>query len=59
MNKKALELGLTNSHFETPHGLDSDNHYTTAYEHALLSDYALNNSTFLNIVGTKTYTVYI
>ena len=59
MNKKALELGLTNSHFETPHGLDSDNHYTTAYELALLSDYALNNSTFLNIVGTKTYTIYI
>ena len=59
MNKKALELGFTNSHFETPHGLDSDNHYTTAYELALLSDYALNNSTFLNIVGTKTYTIYI
>lgn len=30
MNQKAIELGLTNSHFETPHGLDSDGHYTTA-----------------------------
>ena len=31
MNQKAYELGLANSHFESPHGLDSDNHYTTAY----------------------------
>ena len=41
MNKKANELGLVNTHFESPHGLDSDGHYTTAYELALLSDYAL------------------
>ena len=59
MNKKASDLGLTNTHFETPHGLDSDNHYTTAYELALLTDYALNNSTFLKIVGTKNYTINI
>ena len=59
MNQKAKELGLNNTHFESPHGLDSDNHYTTAYELALLSDYALQNKTFLNIVGTKNYTVTI
>lgn len=59
MNAKAQELGLTNSHFESPHGLDSDGHYTTAYELALLTDYALKNSTFLNLVGTKNYTVTI
>lgn len=59
MNLKAEELGLKNSHFETPHGLDSDEHYTTAYELALLADYALENSTFRKIVGTKTYTVTI
>lgn len=59
MNKKASELGLTNTHFETPHGLDSDKHYTTAYELALLSNYALNNSTFAKIVGTKNYTITI
>lgn len=59
MNSKAQELGLSNTHFESPHGLDSDGHYTTAYELALLSDYALKNSTFLNIVGTKNYTVTI
>lgn len=59
MNGKAEELGLSNTHFESPHGLDSDEHYTTAYELALLSDYALKNSTFLNMVGTKNYTVTI
>ena len=59
MNAKALELGLTNTHFETPHGLDSNEHYTTAYELALLSNYALDNPTFAKIVGTKNYTITI
>ena len=59
MNKKAIDLGLNTTHFETPHGLDSENHYTTAYELALLTDYALQNETFLKIVGTKYYTVNI
>lgn len=59
MNTKAQELGLSNTHFESPHGLDSDGHYTTAYELAIISDYALKNSTFCNIVGTKNYTVAI
>lgn len=59
MNKKASALGLTSTHFETPHGLDSDKHYTTAYELAILSNYALNNTTFAQIVGTKEYTITI
>lgn len=59
MNNKATELGLLNSHFESPHGLDSDNHFTTAYELAKLSDYALKNKTFLQVVSTKNYTVTI
>ena len=59
MNKKAVQLGLINTHFETPHGLDSDEHYTTAYELALLSNYTLNNTTFAQIVGTKEYTITI
>lgn len=59
MNQKALDLNLTNTHFESPHGLDSDGHYTTAYELSLLTDYALKNSTFLKIVGTKNYTITI
>lgn len=57
MNNKASQLGLINTHFESPHGLDSDNHYTTAYELAMLTDIALKNKTFASIVGTKTYTI--
>lgn len=59
MNKKAQELNLENTHFESPHGLDSDGHYTTAFELALLTDYALNNPIFSQIVGTKNYTITI
>lgn len=59
MNEKAKELQLTNTHFESPHGLDSDGHYTTAYELAILTDYALKNPTFAQIVGSKTATITI
>ena len=59
MNNKASELGLSNTHFVTPHGLDEDEHYTTAYELALLSNHALNNEIFAKIVGTKNYTITI
>ena len=59
MNNKATELGLTSTHFVTPHGLDNEEHYTTAYELALLTDYALKNKTFSNIVGTKSHTIQI
>lgn len=59
MNEKAKELNLENTHFVTPHGLDNSEHYTTAYELALLTDYALQNEKFAQIVNTKSYTVYI
>ena len=59
MNKKCGLLGLTSTHFVTPHGLDNDDHYTTAYELAVLTNYALKNNTFYKYVGTKTYTVSI
>ena len=59
MNTMAQNLGLCNTNFESPHGLDSENHYTTAYELAFLTDYALENKTFSKIVGTKTYTINI
>lgn len=59
MNLKAQEIGLVNTHFVTPHGLDDENHYTTAYEMALLTDYALNNKEFAQIVNTKQTTVNI
>lgn len=59
MNNKAKELGLENTHFVTPHGLDNPEHYTTAYELAKLADYALKNEVFAKIVNTKNCTVII
>lgn len=59
MNKKAKEIGLESTNFVTPHGLDSEEHYTTPYELALLTDYALENKTFANIVNTKTCNITI
>ena len=59
MNNKAKELSLKNSSFTSPHGLDDDNHYSTAYDLAILSDYALRNNTFKKIVGTKETVVNI
>lgn len=59
MNKKALSLGLKNSNFTSPHGLDDENHYTTAYELALITDYALENKIFREIVSTKQASVRI
>lgn len=59
MNAKAKELCLESTNFVTPHGLDNENHFTTAYDFAILTDYALNNPQFLQIVGTKYYDVSI
>lgn len=59
MNQKCLNMGLTSTHFVTPHGLDNEEHYTTAYELALITNYALKNEIFSNIVGTKNYTITI
>lgn len=54
MNDYARSLGLINSHFESPHGLDSPKHYTCAYDLALLTTKAMENKTFCEICGTKT-----
>ncbi len=59
MNNKAKELGLANSHFVVPHGLDNDGHYTTAYELAKMADYALKIDKFKEIVSTKSTTISI
>ena len=59
MNNKAKELGLKDSHFVTPHGLDNPEHYTTAYELAILADYAMQNEIFCKIVATKNINVII
>ena len=59
MNEKAKEMGLTNSHFVVPHGLDNEEHYTTAYELAKMADYALKIDKFREIVSTKLTTINI
>lgn len=59
MNEKANELGLENTHFVTPHGLDEEAHFTTAYELAKITDYAMQNKKIEEIVRTKIYTVSI
>lgn len=57
MNDKAKELGLRNTCFKTPHGLDVEGHYSTAYELALLTKYALKNPEFSKIVSTKSISI--
>ena len=59
MNKKCTELNLSSTHFVTTHGLDNEEHYTTAYELAVITNYALKNNTFRNFVSTKNYTITI
>jgi len=56
MNDRAAKLGLTNTHFVTPNGLHDAEHYTTAYELALIGAEALKNETFRQIVSTQYYT---
>ncbi len=53
MNKKAEELGLANSHFANPHGLDQPDHYMSANDLAKLSAYSLSNPEFNKIVETR------
>ncbi|MCS0672298.1 D-alanyl-D-alanine carboxypeptidase family protein [Cytobacillus firmus] len=56
MNKKAEEIGMKNTHFANPHGLDDhEDHYSTAYDMALLTRYAMNNETYQKIAGTKVH----
>ncbi|MBR6778786.1 MAG: D-alanyl-D-alanine carboxypeptidase [Clostridia bacterium] len=57
MNNLAKTIGATNSNFVNPHGLDHKDHYTTAYDLALISAYALNNPIFKDIVSTKTHVI--
>ena len=53
MNNKAKEIGLKNTNFVTPSGLDDENHYTTAFDLALLTKYAMQNKAFASAVGSK------
>ena len=55
MNERATELGLTDTQFENPHGLDGDRHFTTATELATIAAEAMENPDFLKIVSTRRY----
>lgn len=57
MNEFAIKCGANNTHFVNPHGLDEDGHYTTAYDLALMTSYALKNETFREICGTKNHII--
>ena len=57
MNDKARLLGMTGSHFENPHGLDSPGNYSTARDLAILATYAMKNPIFAQTVSTKTVTI--
>ena len=52
MNERAAEMGLTDTHFATPSGLDADDHYSSAYDMAVLAKNALANEDFLAICST-------
>lgn len=54
MNEFAREeIGVENSHFVNPHGLFDEAHYTTAYDMAVISKYAMKNASFRDIVATE------
>ncbi|MBQ6907936.1 MAG: D-alanyl-D-alanine carboxypeptidase, partial [Clostridia bacterium] len=57
MNNKSREIGLKNTSFSNPHGLDNENHYSTAYDMAMLARYAMQNEKFREIVSTKVKTI--
>ncbi|MDR0937644.1 MAG: D-alanyl-D-alanine carboxypeptidase [Oscillospiraceae bacterium] len=53
MNERAAELGMTNSHFANPHGLEQEGHYSTARDMAILTAAALKNPRFMLIASTR------
>lgn len=57
MNEKVKELGCVNTHFTNPSGLHDENHYTCAYDMALITKAALQNEDFRRIAGTDYYTL--
>lgn len=57
MNEKAEKIGMTDTHFSTASGLDADDHYSTAYDMAILTSYALKNPLFKEICSTYKKTV--
>ncbi len=57
MNKTAGKIGVKNTHFVNPNGLDAEGHYTTAYDLAQISAYAMKNEEFRKIVSTYRTTI--
>ena len=57
MNDKARVLGLKDTHFENPNGLDSPGHYSTARDLAVLAAYAMENPIFYKTVSAKSVTI--
>lgn len=57
MNTKAAEIGCKNTNFVNANGIHSENHYSTAYDMALIGRYAMQNETFRQIVSTTRYTL--
>jgi D-alanyl-D-alanine carboxypeptidase (penicillin-binding protein 5/6) len=57
MNAKAVELGLTNTHFANPHGLEAEGHYSSARDLATLARYAMQNPDFRRFVATEEVTI--
>ena len=57
MNERVKQLGCKNTHFNNPHGLTDEQHYTSAYDMALISQDALKNDLFRKITATKRYTI--
>lgn len=57
MNRRASSLGMNNTNFVTPSGLDADEHYSTAYDMALLARAALQNPLFAEIAASRRMTV--
>lgn len=57
MNQKAKELGCTSTNFVNPNGAHAENHYSTAYDLALIAKYAMQNDTFRTLVSTTSYSL--
>ncbi len=55
MNRRAQEIGAKNTHFMNPNGLQDENHYTTAYDMALMARQAMHNPTFREVAKAKSY----
>ena len=58
MNNKAKEIGMYSTSFETPSGLDGENHYSTAFDMAVLGAYAIKNPEFRSICEDESDVVY-